>query len=84
MFNKFNVIIDELKILRDGTYAYFNKWRDEVLYLLESGYDYGEDLTERTPILVEMELFTGDYIKKTVPASYIIKMLDYKGGEGDD
>ena len=33
---------------------------------------------------VIMELFTGKYIKKTVPASYIIKMLNYKGGENND
>ena len=84
LFNKFNVIIDELKILDDSACACFNKWRDDILYLLENGYDYDEDLIERTPILVEMELFTGDYIKKTVPASYIIKMLDYKGGENND
>ena len=33
---------------------------------------------------VIMELFTGKYIKKIVPDSCIIKMLNYKGGEGDD
>ena len=84
LFNKFNIIVGELKILREGDCKYFNRWRDDILYLLENGYDYDEDLIERTPILVEMELFTGDYIKKTVPASYIIKMLDYKGGENND
>lgn len=84
LFNKFNVIIDELKIFDDRACACFNKWRDDILYLLENGYDYDVDLIERTPILVEMELFTGDYIKKIVQASYIIKMLDYKGGESDD
>lgn len=84
LFNKFNVIIDELEILRNGACEYFNKCRDEYLYFFRNGYDYDEDLLERTPILVEMELFTGDYIKKVVPASYIIKMLNYKGGEGDD
>ena len=84
LFNKFNIIIDRLKILRDGDCAYFNKWRDEVLCLLENGYDYDEDIIARTYILVEMELFTGDYVKKIVPASYIIKMLNYKGGEVND
>ena len=84
LFNKFNVLVGEVKIFRNGTCAYFNKWRDEVLCLLENGYYYDEDITARTPIFVEMELFTGDYIKKIVPASYIIKMLDYKGGEDDD
>ena len=84
LFNKFNVIVDEMQILSDGSCAYFNECRDEVLYLLENGYDYDEDIIERTPILVEMELFTGDYIKKIVSASYIIKMLDYKGGVNND
>lgn len=83
LFNKFNVMICGLKILPDDTCAYFNKWRDEVLCLLENGYDYDKNLIEQTPILVEMELFTGDYIRKTVPASYIIKMLNYKGGGGE-
>ena len=84
LFNKFNVIICSLKKFRSCSCKTFNSERDEYLYLLENGYNYNEDLTERTPILVEMELFTGDYIRKTVPASYIIKMLDYKGGEDDD
>ena len=84
LFNKFNVIVGELKTLRDGNCEYLNKWRDGILHLLENGYDYNVDLIERTPILVEMELFTGDYIKKSVTASYIIKMLDYKGGEDND
>ena len=43
--------------------------------ILGNYYNYDEDLTDRTPILVEMELVSGDYIKKFVPASYIIKML---------
>ena len=84
MFNKFNVLVGKLKILDDGSCACFNKYRDDILYLLENGYDYDEDITTRTPIFVEMELFTGDYVKKIVPASYIIKMLDYKGGKYDD
>ena len=79
LFNKFNLIIGGVKMLTDDTCGYFNKLRDEALYLLENGYNYDEDLIERTPIRVEMELFTGDYIKKIVPASYIIKMLNYKG-----
>lgn len=84
LFNKFNILVGELTILCDGDCVYFNKWRDGILYLLENGYDYDEDITAQTPILVEMELFTGDYIRKTVPASYIIKMLNYKGGENND
>ena len=84
LFNKFNVIIGNLKVLYDDTCAYYNELRDNVLYLLENGYDYDEDIIARTPIVVEMELFTGDYIKKRVPASYIIKMLNYKGGENND
>ena len=84
LFNSLNIIIEEYSKLTSYSCHHFNKKRDEVLYLLENGYDYDEDITARTPILVEMELFTGDYIKKIVPASYIIKMLDYKGGEGDD
>ena len=84
LFNSFNVIIEEYSKLTSYSCHHFNKKRDEVLYLLENGYDYDEDLTERTPILVEMELFTGDYIRKTVPSSYIIKMLNYKGGDNDD
>lgn len=84
LFNKFNIIIEEYSKMTSYSCCHLDKQRDEVLYLLENGYDYDEDLTERTPILVEMELFTGDYIKKVVPASYIIKMLDYKGGENND
>ena len=84
LFNKLNVITCELEKFSGCSCANFNSWRDEILYLLENGYDYDEDITTRTPILVEMELFTGDYIRKIVPASYIIKMLNYKGGEEND
>ena len=84
LFNKFNIITCSLKNFDGFSCVKFNRERDEYSYLLENGYNYDEDLTERTPILVEMELFTGDYIRKAVPASYIIKMLNYKGGEGDD
>lgn len=80
LFNKFNIITCELEKFGRYSCVNFNSCRDEVLYLLENGYDYDEDIAARTPILVEMELFTGDYIKKIVSASYIIKMLNYKGG----
>lgn len=84
MFNKFNVITGSMKNFSASSCMDFNRTCEEVLYLLENGCFYDEDITDRAPILVEMELFTGDYIKKIVPASYIIKMLDYKGGENDD
>ena len=77
LFDSFNVIIEEYSKITSYSCHHINKKRDEVLYLLENGYDY-DDITARKPILVEMKLFTGDYFKKIVPASYIIKMLDYK------
>ena len=72
--------IECVDCLKNECKILFNKFN---VIIGENGYDY-DNITEQTPILVEMELFTGNYIKKTVPASYIIKMLDYKGGEDDD
>ena len=84
LFNSFNVIIEEYTKMTSYSCSHFDKLRDDILHLLQAGYYYEGGILDNTYILVEMELFTGDYIKKVVPASYIIKMLNYKGGEGND
>ena len=76
LFNSFNVIIEEYSNLTSYSCIHFDRQRDVFLDFIENGNKYKESVTSQMPILVEMELFTGDYIKKIVPASYIIKMLD--------